>query len=276
MAEPLIRALLAANPGQVVVHGPGWASSLFPGVPRLPPESRPDADVGVLLKPSFGAAFRWRFLPRRVGVAHARRGWLLTTPLPVVPAEHRREEYQRVGRALGLDVAGAPRYEGGGAAPAGLEAGFVVLNPWSPSPTVRWPYFRELALALRAARVPAVFVCGPGEAASIAAITRDFPLLPALPFPALGALLRAARVVVSNDSGIAHFAAANGVEPLVLHGSTDPARTGVGQPLVGPPVWCGPCYRKWCPFGLRCLRQLPVERVLDEVLARLRVLPLAR
>lgn len=274
MAEPLVRALAEAGP--VEVHAPGWAREIYAGIASKSVDEPPAGELGVLLKPSFGAAWRWRGLSRRIGVAHGGRGWLLTEPLPLRLGEHRREEYRRVGEALGVRVDRAPRYDRPGVVPAGLPAGYVVLNPWSPSSTVRWPGFRELATRLRDAKVPVVFVCGPGEADAVSALADGFPLLPNLPFPALGALLRAARAVVSNDSGVAHFAAACGARLLVVHGSTDPALTGSGEPIVGSPVWCGPCYRKWCPLGLRCLRQIGADEVLDRVLTPLRVVPLTR
>jgi ADP-heptose:LPS heptosyltransferase len=45
--------------------------------------------------------------------------------------------------------------------------------------------------------------------------------------------LRAARAVVSNDSGAAHLAAALGLPTLAFFGPTDPARCGPLGPRVG-------------------------------------------
>ena len=64
MALPAIRALAAAGP--IRVYAPRWGAELYAGLEVLQVDVRPDAPVGVLFKPSFGAAWRWRSSwPRR-------------------------------------------------------------------------------------------------------------------------------------------------------------------------------------------------------------------
>lgn len=257
MALPAVRALAALGPTRV--YAPRWGPELYAGLDVRPAEEAAVGEVGVLLKPSFGAAWRWRHLPRRVGVATHGRGRLLTDSLPVLP-EHRREGYARVAAALGA-TAVPGRYAALAPAPF-LPPSYVALNPWSPSPTVRWPHFRALADRLVESR-RIVFFGGPGEREAVEAIAGPHRSITGLSLPAFAAALERATIFISNDSGAAHFAAVCGVPVVMLHGSTTAARTGVGLGIEGPDVWCRPCYRKWCPFGLRCL-----EISVDDVVAR--------
>lgn len=252
MALPAITAIAAAYP--TVVHAPRWGAELYAGLRVVPAEAPPDAEVGVLFKPSVGAAWRWRHLRERVGVG---RIGLLTTS--VSGLGHRAEGYARVAAALGVDVRGTPVFSPRGVAPP-LPDRFVGLNPWSPSPTVRWPHFRALADALAE---PVVFFAGPGEGDAVRAIAGPHPVVEGLTLPDFAAALDRCRVFVSGDSGAAHFAAACGARVVVVYGSTDPALTGPAgaTPVLGPRPWCAPCYRKACPFHLRCLAPLAIDAV---------------
>lgn len=285
MALPVVEALGLARGADV--HAPRWGAGLYAGLTGVrvrAVDEPPEGKIGVLLKPSFGAAWRWRALPERIGVATHRRGWLLTQALPerseqalpergehALPerSEHRRQAYARVAAALGVNLeAGAgPVFRPRGVAPGGLPARFVALNPWSPSPTVRWPRFGALAEALRGAGVPVVWFAGPGEEAQVRGLAGADPLAAGLELSDFAAALAGCALFLSNDSGAAHFAAACGAPVVMIHGSTDPARTGVGVALRAPPPWCAPCYRKWCFNGLECLTRLPVEDAFSVALA---------
>ncbi len=270
MAIPAMRAIAGITPS--TIYGPRSLLALFEavGVPDLrvrPAAELPGEGTGVLFKPSFHAALSWRHLGRRFGIAENGRGILLTDPLPQVPGEHRREGYARIAAALGAVVPERVRRPGG--------RGFVGLNPWSPSATVRWPYFGELA-DLLAGDFPVVFFAGPGEEAPVRAIAGPHPVRAGLPLPELAAVLRDCAVFVSNDSGAAHFADAVDVPVIMVHGSTDPRRTGAGQAVSGGPIWCGPCYRKTCILGLQCLTRIRPPTVADAVRMHLDRLPGAR
>ena len=276
MALPAIEALAAVAP--VEVYAPRWAGELYAGFPVRPVDAVPTGGTGVLLKPSFGAAWRWRHLPERVGLATDHRGWLLTQAVPVRPpghpgegAEHRRDGYTRVVQILGARVTGPPRFRARGRAPEGLPPHHVGLNPWSPSLTVRWPGYPALAAELGRLGHPVVWYAGPGEGDAVGALAGPGATVVAgLSLPDFAAALDRCGVFVSNDSGAAHFAAACGAQVVMVHGSTAPARTGVGHPVEGPPLWCRPCYRKWCYNGLKCLQTVDpstVRGVVERVIA---------
>lgn len=253
MALPAVTALCALGPARVYSRGK-WARELYLGLDVRPGEERPAADIGVLFKPSFAAAARWLHLPRRIGVG---RRWLLTDSVPA--GGHRREEYARVAAVLGVSV-GMPIYPQRGEARP-IPAGVIGLNPWSPTATVRWPRFRELADQLG----NVVFFAGPGEGPAVRAIAGPHPVIEGLSLPDFAATLQGCRAFVSNDSGAAHFAAACGVPVYMIHGSTSSVLTGVGTPIDGPAVPCRPCYKKSCPTHMECL-DLPVEAVIRALL----------
>ena len=88
----------------------------------------------------------------------------------------------------------------------------------------------------------------------------------------LMALLAVCRVVLSNDSGPMHVAAAVGARTVVPFGSTSPGLTGPGLPgdqrhrLLQSQAPCAPCFRRTCPIDLRCLREISVDAVVAAVL----------
>jgi len=88
-------------------------------------------------------------------------------------------------------------------------------------------------------------------------------------------LLALSTLVVSNDSGLMHIAAAAGCETAVLYGSSSPVFT---PPLTGKltilseELDCSPCFKRECPLGHKdCLNKLSAERlypIVDKVLGR--------
>jgi len=91
------------------------------------------------------------------------------------------------------------------------------------------------------------------------------------------ALIAGCDLFVGNDSGLLHMALAANVAAVAVFGATPPAQvlhTSTNAVAVVADFPCQPCYRHQplfdyrCNYGFRCLRELPVSAVLNEVLRR--------
>ena len=87
----------------------------------------------------------------------------------------------------------------------------------------------------------------------------------------LMALLKLCRVLLTNDSGPMHVAAALGTPVVVPFGSTSPGLTGPGLPgdtrhqLLQSGAPCSPCFRRVCPIDFRCMTGISPGRVVEAV-----------
>ena len=87
----------------------------------------------------------------------------------------------------------------------------------------------------------------------------------------LMALLKLCRVVLTNDTGPMHVAAALGTPVVVPFGSTSPELTGPGLPgdtrhrLLRATAPCSPCFRRECPIDFRCMTGISAERVVAAI-----------
>lgn len=141
----------------------------------------------------------------------------------------------------------------------------------------RWPveYYAELAdrVAARGRRV--ILLGGPGEGAVLAAVKREMTSEPivldgSLDLGGLKALLRGTRVLVANDAGARHVAAAFGVPSVVFLGPTSLEKTADNLDrieILETSHDCRPCYRRDCPIDHRCLRTISVDEA-DEAMFR--------
>lgn len=78
--------------------------------------------------------------------------------------------------------------------------------------------------------------------------------------------LKTRHLVVSNDTGTMHLAAALGIPTVGIFGSTDPVLSGPigeGHEIVIEPVDCSPCFKRECPIDFRCMTRITAERVTD-------------
>ena len=82
-------------------------------------------------------------------------------------------------------------------------------------------------------------------------------------------LIATARLVVSNDSGLMHVAAALNRPLLALYGSSSPAYTpplSTHAKIVSLYVECSPCFQRQCPLGhFKCMEKMSADIVVNQM-----------
>lgn len=225
-------------------------------------------------------------VPLRIGYRGGGRGWLLKPALPYGHAHrsvHLVREYLELLAPWGLDGSAEflPQLEMTEAwsaehLPSKLAGaqGYVVLAPGAEfGPAKQWPMARygELAAALaaRGRQVVVAGLAGDREAAEaiLANSPRGINLCGETGLRELTALVHRAALLVSNDSGAMHLAAALGRPQIALFGSSNPAWTAPLNPraeVVYRGLICSPCYQRVCPLGhTDCLGNIPAAEVAE-------------
>jgi len=169
--------------------------------------------------------------------------------------------------------------------PLATGAPWFGLNPGAEyGPAKRWPPERFLAAAAdgqKRTNCRWLILGGSADAALATELAhslgRLFPSAPPLNLAGqttlreLCALLKLCRVLLTNDTGPMHLAAALGTPVVAIFGSTSPEMTGPGLPgnphhhLLKSNAACSPCFRRVCPIDFRCMTGISVERVVDAV-----------
>lgn len=259
-------------------------------------------DLGISLPDSFSAALFLRVSGARRVVGYARNGRSLLLHHPValpeagrgrvmIPREaHVLRLMEAVGaRSLGTTLELFVTSEEEGAlvrllADRGVDPArpVAVLAPGASfGASKRWPIerFAEVGDALAGAGASVVWVGAPAESAlaqqAVGAMrARSHDLTRALGLGGLKALLRRSRVLVCNDAGARHVAAAFGVPCVMLLGPTSLEKTRLNlervRVLVADDVSCRPCYLRTCPIDHRCMTRIPPERAIAAALPALR------
>ena len=250
---------------------------------------RLDLDAALLLPNAFEAALipALARIPRRVGYSTDGRGWLLTDALAPPPAHHVVHEADRFAGLLAplaveapadadLEIRVSPELERRSASIIAAPGDVIGLVPGAANgPAKRWPAAAYGALAAACAEAlgtrPAL-LGGPRDRTAAAAVQEASKVkcidLVGTDLVDLAAALYRCRVVVSNDTGAAHLAAALGRPTIVLFGPTDPLRTCPRGPHVFPvsvDCSCQPCLSHDCPLEHRCMDGLEVETVFKAV-----------
>ena len=113
-----------------------------------------------------------------------------------------------------------------------------------------------------------VLLTSPGEHAQAEAISAACAGVPIVGHDGdvlqLAAAISHCSVIITNDSGPLHLAAALAVPSISIFGPTDPGRTVIpgASRVIQKPVGCGPCYQRECPLKHhQCMTQISVDEV---------------
>jgi heptosyltransferase-2 len=145
----------------------------------------------------------------------------------------------------------------------GIAGAYAVLCPGAEyGPAKRWPYFKELAARMP---VPSVILGSASDREAAAGIGGK-DLVGRTTLDEAIRLIAGAALVVSNDSGLMHVAAALGRPQVALFGSSSPEHTppaSANARVLWLRLECSPCFARECPLGhFRCMKEISVDHVL--------------
>ena len=285
-----------------------WRSSKISGIRhlmemvRMIRAERFDVVMDLSLGWQMGLACWMAGIPKRVGFDFRGRGRFLTHKLPLSGFQNKpvAEYYLDLITPLGLKKPTQSRYELTLPSSAlsqaeefltshSVQAGerLVGLVPgggasWGASAVYKqWPpeKFAEAANALLATEKVRVILFGDKQETGLCqkvAEKMDRPPIVATQLSSLvllAGILKRCDLVIGNDSGPMHLAAAVGTKTVSIFGPVDAAVYGPvsGHPelhrVVSKSLACRPCYRQFrfppCPWDNACLKELPVSQVLE-------------
>jgi heptosyltransferase-2 len=295
MALPAMRATISGmKPERTSLIGQPWLTDLLPflslGHVTYSPEIPGDADLGVLFTNSFRSAWHlWRAgVPERIGFRGQWRRPLLTlAPGPEIDMAtgHHRAYFLNLVKQIGVDI--------------DPEEAFMRIPPQEREEGVK--LIREKGLDERrtvciapgaqfgeAKRYPATsynhvlqslhqlgwHLLILGTASEHAIGEQCLAGIEGHGWNAAGEtslrqaiqLLCASRMLLCNDSGLMHVAAALGKPTVAIFGATDPKRTspsGQRVTLLYQPADCSPCLRRKCSVpGQPCMANISAQSVL--------------
>ena len=269
MSLPALQLLREAGLHCALV-GRGWGASLFEGMHfpyiaihdhllrdiehvRAAPRSIEDTLRGLVLPNSFGSAllFALADVPS-AGLATAYRRWLLRWPSREPAACHEVERFFSAASAalrawgvaaartapppsLGLQLTDGQRRAADSILRIGrVEGRYALVAPVATGlhrgRIKHWAHFAQLTPRLQERGLTVVAAPPPTEVEAAQAALPGATILPSAPLGVFAALAERAAVVIANDSGTSHVAAAVGARQVTIFGVTDRARTGPWSP----------------------------------------------
>jgi len=206
--------------------------------------------------------------PRRIGLSDAREGArFFYNEIVRVPRAHAVDRYLLAAQHLGCDSTPV-EFPLGGSRSVTSE-GLIGVNPSARWATKLWgnDKFAELIRRLPSERV--VLTGSAVEREQIDKIAQGRRnLVGQTDLFQLAELYRRCQVVVTNDSGPMHLAAAVGTPVVAIFGPTDPALTGPygdRHVVLRAGVPCSPCFKDSCAnkVHMECMKLITVEQVLE-------------
>jgi heptosyltransferase-2 len=255
-----------------------------------------DYEVGLLLTNSFRSALLFFLggVRQRLGYARQGRGLLLTRrfqplkehghylPMPMLTyyfdlvgplGAHTRKLEMKLYTSPADEAAADQLYKSLGLEPERT----LLMAPGAAFGQAKcWPAERFAQVA-RAARdrlgLRTLILGSPQELAmarTVAEASDGAAVIPPEPRPELAtvkAVVRRARAMVTNDSGLRHFGAAYNIPVVAIFGPTHINWTETWFPKeakLQASIPCGPCQKKVCPEGhLQCMAMITPDQVFD-------------
>ena len=309
MAFPAIRAMRVGRPDlRITIFGPEKLRGLWESMPEIDGyigksgEEAPwqvaklikatgiSFDAAVLLTNSTRSTLEFWLagIPRLVGFKGSLRSFFINQripePKPGLPPEHHALRYLRIAKRMGAPLDDSPFWKPVGIEPSTsngrLKIGLCAGAEYGPAK--RWPLDRFAAVADAVLKqrpdVEWHLFGAPGETAMGEELDGKISgpstnLVGKTSLTELIAHLKQCHLLLTNDTGTMHLAAALGVPTISIFGSTEPSLTGpLGDhhTVLRHHVPCSPCFKRECPFGhYDCMTGLSVETVTDAVLAKL-------
>ena len=245
-------------------------------------------DLALLLPNSFESALMMFLarVPNRVGYATDGRTWMLTNSIePSTNRRHQIHYYLDLAKAIRAETDNPPieiaatdeerRDARSLLAAEGIARGarFLVLNPGAAYGSAkRWheDRFADVADILAAEMELGVAMIGSESERPIAEQIGARMKSPSAvlsgrtSLETLVGVLAESSLMITNDSGPMHIAAALGVPTVAVFGSTDERVTspfGRRTRVVKNPVECSPCLLRECPIDHRCMNGVSVDDV---------------
>jgi heptosyltransferase-2 len=252
---------------EVIVLPNSWKSALSPFFARIPRRTGfvGEARVGLLnRRHRLDAAVLPQLAQRYARLAEDPHTAQHARPLPPIRLTSTAAQQQAARNTLGLpamDTAPAP----------------AIFCPGAEfGPAKRWPsrHFAALARLLAEDGTP-VWLLGSAKDAElgdgIAQMSQGHALnlCGKTTLEQAIDLIASARLVVSNDSGLMHVAAALDRPLYALYGSSSPIYTpplSARAKILSLHADCSPCFKRACPLGhFKCLEELKAETVLAAI-----------
>ena len=162
----------------------------------------------------------------------------------------------------------------------GFESGcrWIALCPGARWGSKQWPLdsFRALVQKMKSSNVHFVVIGGGEDRAMGEYLRREervLDLTGRTTIPEMVEWLRVCSVVITNDTGPMHAAAAVNTPVVALFGPTDPRLTGPylsrGKVLHKQQLPCSPCFQRFCHHteDRECLHEISPEEVVDAISA---------
>jgi lipopolysaccharide heptosyltransferase II len=156
---------------------------------------------------------------------------------------------------------------------------WLLVHPGATAPSRRYPpaQFAQAARTLARDTGCAIVLSGVGDDRALEEMLAAMPdvethMLDGLPLGEFAALVEAAPLLLCNNSGPVHVAAAVGTPVVDLYALTNPQHTPWAVPhrVLFHDVPCKYCYKSICPEGHHdCLRLVPPATVVEAALSLL-------